>query len=149
MADLKRNQLITTAVGKRFRRDRKRPNVLARYEIEGRVEFGRRAGAQDKDLLAKSVCCGLNLVNFVGGTRKAGINQNANGLRIWDQIVQHRESLGFKRRGEDVHARGVLRWADCNFRQSPACSDRTRPRKRSGLLLLLTWRQVPPVPDRR
>jgi hypothetical protein len=81
--------------------------VLARYEIEGRVEFGRRAGAQDKDLLAKSVCCGLNLMNLVGGTRKAGINQNANGLRIWDQIVQHRESLGFKRRAEDVHARGV------------------------------------------
>jgi hypothetical protein len=107
MADLKRNQLITTAVEKRFRRDRKRPNVLARYEIEGRVEFGRRAGAQDKDLLAKSVCCGLNLMNLVGGTRKAGINQNANGLRIWDQIVQHRESLGFKRRAEDVHARGV------------------------------------------
>ena len=112
MADLKRNQLITTAVEKRFRRDRRRPNVLARYEIEGRVEFGRRAGAQDKDLFAKSVCRGLNLMNLVGGTRKAGINQNANGLRIWDQIVQQRESLGFKRRGEDVHTRGVLRWAD-------------------------------------
>jgi hypothetical protein len=54
--------------------------VLARYEIEGRVEFGRRAGAQDKDLLAKSVCCGLNLMNLVGGIWKAGINQNANGF---------------------------------------------------------------------
>ena len=60
-----RYKLVPAGVEKRVGRDRQRHKVIARNRCKRIVDFSRRAGAQDFDTEAKSVCRVLNLSKLV------------------------------------------------------------------------------------